>query len=233
MGNIPLEQGRKGDTEQKVKPSGFDIPPQVFEKSQEKVWVGIPAFRFIKASEIEERLFSIEYPHQHPSDNTAKKTGNDAYRKGGCPQGSAVNHQLGVEKDGAHHKGGQPVVLDAAAGKGSCDGDSAIHTQRRGDSQSACQYDAKDPQPPPPKRAEAVVDRILDKDRNGGAQHHPQHPVPEDLPKLEVKVVPQIHRLSADGFSHQYSPAGSCGSPGRSFPPAPRCECRCGTPYAE
>ena len=51
--HITLKQSGKKYAKQKINPRSFYIPPQIFQIPQDKVWIRIPAFRFLEAIKIE------------------------------------------------------------------------------------------------------------------------------------------------------------------------------------
>lgn len=57
-----------------------------------------------------------------------------------------------------------------------------------------------------PRTSKHTVDTVFQKDRYQGPQCHTQHPIPENLLELNVKVIPQINRFPLQQFHRKSSP---------------------------
>lgn len=194
---------QKGQSPAKTWGGGLDIAAQVFEKPHGQAGVGVPAYRLVKAGEVKKGLFSIKQANQHTCYNAADKAGHNTRHQRRGSQSHTVNDKLGVEKDGGHHKRRQPVVPNSASGKGCRDGDGAVHTKGRGDTQGGRRHNAQHPQLLVTQRAEGIMHPVFEGHGHQRANDHAQHPVSKNLAELDIKVVPKVNGLAADNVSNR------------------------------
>jgi hypothetical protein len=83
-----------------------------------------------KARKIKELPLGKKDTNQKARGYAAQKTAHETYDQCRRPKGGAVKKKLGIEKNGAHHKGRKPIFFHTLPGKGGRDGDSAVHTER-------------------------------------------------------------------------------------------------------
>ena len=204
---IALEEGGEEDAEDKIQAGRPDVSPEVQEIADEKIGVGIAAGTYFEPVKTEEFFFSVKKMHKQAGCAAAQKAGDDADSKGSRAQGGAVNDELGIEEDGGHHKGREPVLAHPLSAKGGGNRDRAVHTERRGDPQKAGRQNAGKPQSFFLHPCKEPVYFVLREYGDQGTDRHAQDPVPQDLPELEIKVVPDIHELSAKNnkqITHRY-----------------------------
>lgn len=197
LGDIALKDGREQDAEEEIRPRGLDVAPDIQQIADQDVGVGVMICALFKAGEIEEAFAAIKGIDQQSRRAAAEKAGHDAHRQYRRPQGGAVDDELGIEEDRGHHERGQPVMAHALFGKGRRDGDGAVHTKGRGDPQKAGGDDAEEAPGLSLHPAEKPVDAVFGKDRDKGADGDAEHPIPENLPQLNIKIIPEINKLPA------------------------------------
>lgn len=199
--------------------------PQVFGVAEQKLRVGVAALRLFKAGKIKEGSALAKPSHARSRRDSAEEAGYDAHRESVLAQRRAVQDELRIEQNGAHHEGGQPVIPHTAARERRRDRDGAVHTQRRGDAERAAGREAERAGLPAAERPDSAVDAVFQEYGHRRAESHAQHPVPEDLAQLDVKVVPEIDGFPLKGVHHR-SPAFTLparlesGSPGGFTEPA-------------
>ena len=91
--------------------------------------MGIVAGADFKTLKIEEFLLAKEQEHQKACRAAAKEARDDADDKRLRAQRRTVNHQLGIEQDGGHHKGREPVFAHSLLAKRRRNRDRAVHTE--------------------------------------------------------------------------------------------------------
>ena len=84
----------------------------------------------------------------------------------------------------------------ALTGEGRRNGDGAVHAKRRGDPQQAGRDDAGKAPFRVLHPGKQAVDPVPGKDADPGADGHAQHPVPEDLAGLQLKIIPELNKLT-------------------------------------
>ena len=180
----------------KINPRSLYIPPQIFQIPQDKVWIRIPAFRFLEAIKIEKWPVLKKDMEQQSGAYPAGKAGDDAYRKHRISQGSAVDDQLRIQQYRTHHKCSQPVVFHPSFGKSGRYGYRPIHTERRSYAKDACSYDPDDTKSCLLQGTKGSVDLFLSKYGYSRTDHHAQHPVMKDLLELYSEIVPEIYKFA-------------------------------------
>ena len=86
----------------------------------------------------------------------------------------------------------------------------AVHAERRSDPEQTGRYNAKQPQLLILHSCKQSVDPVLRKNRDQRTDRHSDDPVPEDLPKLQIKVIPDINEFSLQDrkdVTHQCLPS--------------------------
>ena len=113
--DVDLIQRCQQDTQREHGACGPDIAPDIFQKALEQVRIGGPAFAFMKAGEVEERLalFAVEQADQPPGHAAAEGAAYAADHHRRPPQCTAVEDQLRVEQYAGHHECRQIIVLHA------------------------------------------------------------------------------------------------------------------------
>ena len=119
-----------------------------------------------------------------------------------CAKRGAVDDELRIEQDGAHHEGRQKVLLEPLLRKGCTDGNRPVHAQWRGDAKEAGGNPSNRPCQTLPQTGAEAVDALLGEHRHKRPQRHAKHPVPENLAELEVGIVPEINRLALKNVKH-------------------------------
>ena len=156
------------------------------------------AFALRKTGEVKKLSVPVECMDQKPCRAAAEEAGHDAHREYGGAKRSAVDDQLGVEEHRGHHKGRQPVMAHALTGKRRGDRNGAVHAERRGDPQQAGRNNAEDAPGLALHPAEKAVNAVLEENGDKGADGNAQDPVPENLPELEIEIIPKIDKLPAE-----------------------------------
>ena len=103
--------------------------------------MGIVAGTDFKTLKIEEFLFAKEQEHQQTRRAAAKKACNYTDNQRLCAQRRTVNHQLGIEQDGGHHKGREPVFAHSLLAKRRRNRDRAVHTEGGSNAKQTRRYD--------------------------------------------------------------------------------------------
>ena len=84
----------------------------------------------------------------------------------------------------------------ALTGEGRCNGDGAVHAKRRGDAQQAGRDNAQNAPAFPVHSAEELMNRVFGENGDQRPDGNAQHPVPEDLAGLQLKIIPEINKLT-------------------------------------
>ena len=126
----------------------------------------------------------------------------DADGKHSRTERGAVNDQLRIEQDRAHHERSQPVFPHPLPRKGCRNGNRPVHTERGGNPEETGRNDPEDTPFLIPHSPEEIVDSVLGKHRDEGTDGDAQEPVPENAPHLEVKVVPEVDSFALQDVQH-------------------------------
>ena len=193
-GNVTLKNRAQKNSEQKPKSRGANVPQNIFQISQEKIFVRVLFARIAERAEIEK--FSAANFHDKPRDNSAQKATCDSHRKDFRAKRDAVNNQLRIQQNRAHHKRRKKIVLHAFFGKSRANRNRAVHAQRRSDSERTRKEKPNDSRNFLPEKFRRHVNPFFRKNRNRGAEQNSKHPVPKNLAQLNVKIIPKINRLA-------------------------------------
>ena len=158
----------------------------------------VMTFALRESGEIKKISVPVKSMDQKACRAAAEEARDDAHRERGGPERGAVDDQLGVEEHRGHHEGRQPVMAHALTGKGRGDRNGAVHAERRGDPQQAGGNNAEDAPGLALHPAEKAVNAVLEEDGDEGADGNAQDPVPENLPELEIEIIPEIDKLPAE-----------------------------------
>ena len=190
---------------------------------------------FFKTREIKELMLPVKQKNRKAGGAATQKTCDDTHRKSRGAQCCTVNDQLGIQKDRGHHKSRQPVFPQALLSKRRCDRNRPVHAERRSNAKETGRNDADKAPLLILHTGEYAVDLILCKNRNERPEQYAEDPVPENLPELDLEIVPDINKLSSEDrikLSHRCSPARRCDCQGRSPLRAPGYEQHLETPSA-
>ncbi len=151
-----------------------------------------------KALKVEEFPVPVKDEHEQPGGAAAEEAGADAHQQRSHPERRAVNDELRVQQDGCHHECREPVFPHSLFSEGRGDGNRSVHAERRGDAQETGWDDAEDAGGFALHLHEEPVYFVFCKCRYPRPDRHSQDPVPDDLPELEVEVVPDIYEFSLE-----------------------------------
>ena len=112
---MDLIQCGQQDSEQKHGTCGFDIPADVLQKPDEHIGIRIAALSLMKPGEVEKGypFFAIEQPDQPSGHTSAEKAADTADDHSRLPQRCAVEDQLGIQQNTAHHESCQVIIFNS------------------------------------------------------------------------------------------------------------------------
>ena len=92
-----------------------DVAPDILKKPKDHIRVGIPALSLMEPGKVKERsvLSAIERADQPARAAAAQKAGDTPDQDRLLSQGPAVDDQLRIQEDPAHHERGEHIVFDA------------------------------------------------------------------------------------------------------------------------
>ena len=202
--NMDLIQGSQEDPQQKHGSGRFDVAPDIQQKTDQQIGMGIPVGVFMEAGEIEERLPfpAVKEADQQSCRTTAKKTAQQTDDQRGLSQCGRVKQQLRVEQDAGHHKRRKVIIPHALFRKGGCERDRSVHTQRRGHAKKAGGDHPKPAYFLLSDLRECAVNKAFPEYRDCTSQRDAQRPIGCDLPDLDIQVIPEVDDFPLDPVCH-------------------------------